>query len=127
MTQISKKPKTPRQAAARRAEIDRRLNADLFRALSDPTRLILLACLAKCDRACSVGEVAECCAVDLSVVSRHLALMARAGVLDVRKEGRTVFYRVRARELADGLRALADAIERCAPNCAAACGGGCCD
>ena len=49
---------------------DRALDAELFKALSDPTRLKLLACLAKCSRMCSVTEVAECCSVDFSVVSR---------------------------------------------------------
>ena len=68
---------------------------DVFKALSDPTRLRLLACLAKCGRACSVGEVAECCAVDLSVVSHHLSALADAGVVESSKEGRSVSYRVR--------------------------------
>jgi ArsR family transcriptional regulator len=95
----------------------------VFKALSDPTRLRLLACLAKCGRACSVGEVAECCAVDLSVVSRHLAALADAGVLDSNKEGRTVSYRVRFAGMAGLFRSLADALEECCPE---ACQGGSC-
>ena len=89
MTQPSKRPAarrrpvaaplTPRHAAARKGPIDAALDADLFKALGDPTRLQLLACLAKCARPCSVSEVADCCHVDLSVVSRHLALLQRAG------------------------------------------------
>jgi ArsR family transcriptional regulator len=116
---------TPKEASARPGEIDRRLDAGLFKALSDPTRLTLLACLSKCGRACSVGEVAECCSVDMSVVSRHLALMADAGVLEARKEGRAVMYSVRSRELAGHLRALADALDGC---CERSGGkrGGCC-
>ena len=126
MTQISKQRKmTPKQAAGRPAAIDARLDADLFKALSDPTRLILLACLSKCGRACSVGEVAECCAVDMSVVSRHLSMMEDAGILQARKEGRTVFYSVRYRELTGMLRALADAIDQCCPGRSGK--GGCCE
>lgn len=98
----------------------------LFKALCDPTRARLLACLAKCGRPCSVGEVAECCSVDLSVVSRHLALMARAGVLDAVKQGRQVHYRVRFHELAEALRGLAEAVEQCCPNFEAGVVGGCC-
>ena len=114
MTQLSKKrPSSPRSAARLPAEIDRRLDPQLFKALADPTRGLLLACVAKCGRPCAVSEIAECCSVDLSVVSRHLALMARAGVLEARRDGRMVRYQVRHADLAGHLRALADAIEGC--------------
>lgn len=119
MTQTSKKrPATPKQAAARRTAIDDELDPDLFKALADPTRASLLACIAKCGRGCTVGEVAECTSVDLSVVSRHLAVLARAGVLESEKEGRSVKYRVRYAEIAAALRSLASALEGC---CAEAC------
>lgn len=117
MTQVRKKrpPATPRHAAACCRPIDDLLEPALFKALSDPTRLSLIACIAKCARGCSVGEVAECCSVDFSVVSRHLTLLARAGVLDATKQSRTVFYSVRYTELSRTLRALADAIDDCSP------------
>ena len=124
MTQVTKSPpRTPRQAARRSAPIDRLLDAGLFRALSDPTRLRLLACISKCGRECSVTEVAQCCSVDFSVVSRHLALLAGAEILQARKEGRTVFYHVRYEELSTMLRALADAFDACCPP--GACSGQC--
>lgn len=120
MVQISKKPtrppSTPRQAVRRRHPIDALLDPDLFRALGDPTRVGLLACLAKCGRYCSVGEVAECCSVDLSVVSRHLKQLEQAGVLESEKQGRSVLYRVRFGELSSALRSLADAIDTCCPD-----------
>jgi ArsR family transcriptional regulator len=129
MTQISKqrptaRPSTPRQAAARSGPIDESLDAELFKALSDPTRAALVACIAKCGRGCAVTEVAECCSVDLSVVSRHLAQLARAGVLESEREGRMVRYRVRYRELTRSLRALADALDQCCPD-GERCGGSC--
>jgi ArsR family transcriptional regulator len=120
-----RRPATPKHAAACRRPIDTLLRPDLFRALCDPTRASLVACIAKCGRGCSVGEVAECCSVDLSVVSRHLALLADAGVLESRKEGRVVFYAVRYGELTSTLRALADAIDECSGDGSG--GGGCCD
>lgn len=131
MTQARKRrpPATPKQAAACCGPIDGLLNPELFRALSDPTRLSLIACIAKCGRGCSVGEVAECCSVDFSVVSRHLALLARSGVLEAKKEGRTVNYRVRYPELCRSLRSLADAFEECCPDTGAkggASNGKCC-
>lgn len=126
MTQVSKQrtpPATPRQAARRRAPLDRCLDPELFRALSDPTRLRLFACLAKCARPCTVTEVAACCEVDFSVVARHLALLARIGVLEAVKEGRTVWYTVRFESLASSLRSIADALEQC---CAGRDEGECC-
>jgi ArsR family transcriptional regulator len=122
MTQMSKRrPATPKQAAARRTALDRELDTDLFKALADPTRASLLACVAKCGRACTVSEVAECTSVDLSVVSRHLALLARSGMLEATKEGRVVRYRVRYAEISAALRSLASALEGCCPECGCDC------
>lgn len=120
MTQARKQhpPATPRQAATCCGPLDTLLDPVLFKALSDPTRVSLIGCIAKCGRGCSVGEVAECCSVDFSVVSRHLALLARSGVLEATKEGRTVLYRVRYAELSRSLRALAAALEECCPTVA---------
>lgn len=116
-----KAPATPRQAARRTAAVDRALAPELFKALADPTRVKLLACLIKCGRRCSVTEVAECCSVDFSVVARHLALLARAGVLDAEKQGRTMWYAPRCPDLCARFRAIADSIEEW-------CGSGeCCD
>ena len=117
VTQTNKglRPSSPATAAAFHGRIDRLLDPELFKALGDPTRVTLLACLAKCGRACTVGEVAECCAVDLSVVSRHLAHLARAGILEAEREGRTVLYRVQYGGVSRVLRELADAIDECCP------------
>lgn len=122
----SRPPATPRQAAACAGPLDDLLNANLFKALSDPTRVKLLGCIAKCGRGCSVGEIAECCAVDLSVVSRHLALLARAGVLEASREGRTVLYRVQYAQLGGALRALAAALDGCCPGAQGGARGSCC-
>lgn len=117
MTQIrnNRRPSSPRQAAATSGRLNALLDTHLFKALCEPTRASLVACLARCGRACSVGEIAECCAVDLSVVSRHLALLARAGVVAASKTGRTVSYRVRYAEVTKALRGVANELERCCP------------
>jgi ArsR family transcriptional regulator len=106
---------TPRQANACCRPVDGLLDPAFFKALGDPTRVKLLACLIKCARPCAVGEIAECCSVDLSVVSRHLQALARAGLAEPVREGRTVSYSVRYAQLTSTLRSLADAIEECAP------------
>jgi len=114
MTQTRKRlPDNPRAAARRAEAIDELLDPALFKALADPTRVLLLACLAKCGRPCAVGEIAECCSVDLSVVSRHLSMLARAGILEATREGRVVRYAVRHENLAAHFRAVADAFQSC--------------
>lgn len=117
-------PRTPRQAAACSGPIDALLDPELFKAIGDTTRARLLGCMIKCGRPCGVGEVAECCSVDLSVVSRHLRLLERSGWLESTKKGREVRYAVRCAALCATLRRLADELESC-------CGvgssqGGCC-
>jgi ArsR family transcriptional regulator len=107
---------TPKQAAKCCGPVDELLDPELFKALSDPTRLRILACLAKCGRACSVTDIADCCSVDFSVVSRHLAILDRAGVVESRKEGRIVYYSVLYKQLAQILHGLANAIEGCCPD-----------
>ncbi len=111
-----KPPATPALAACCRGPLDTLLDPELFKALADPTRLALIACIAKCARPCSVSEVAECCAVDMSVVSRHLAQLARAGILEAAKDGRAMLYSVRYAELCVTLRSLAAALDECCPD-----------
>jgi len=113
---------SPRQAIRRRARVDALLDPALLKALGEPTRARLLTCLLKCGRACSVTEVAACCSIDFSMVARHLGALARAGVLDVEKRGRTVWYAACGASLAAHFRDLADAIEESSP----ACGDGAC-
>lgn len=84
--------------------------SQLFKVLSDPNRLSLIGHLCGC-REANVGELSQCCSIDLSVVSRHLSKLKDVGVLGARKEGKTVFYDLKASELATLLRELADEIE----------------
>lgn len=128
MTQVrTRQPRTPKQAAACCQPVDSLLNPEWFKAWCDPTRTLLLGCLAKCGRACAVSEIAECCSVDLSVVSRHLQLLERAGLLESTKQGRTVLYQVRYSQICATLRDLANALEQCCPSNAQKSGkAGCC-
>jgi ArsR family transcriptional regulator len=88
---------------------------NVFKALSDPTRVAILASLAEKNREQTVSEVSECCPIDLSVVSRHLKLLRDAGILEAEKRGKEVFYRVKVDEFVSLLRNLADALETCCP------------
>jgi ArsR family transcriptional regulator, arsenate/arsenite/antimonite-responsive transcriptional repressor len=109
MTQTSKR--TARQRCCE--PLGSVLSPKLFKALCDPNRVAILARLAETCAPCTVSQVAGCCPVDLSVVSRHLAQLRDAGILHAEKHGKEVHYSIRARELVSTLRAIADAIERC--------------
>jgi ArsR family transcriptional regulator len=68
----------------------------LFRALGDETRLRIVALL-------SHGELCVChieAALDLnqSTASRHLGILRMAGVVDCRREGTWVYYRLTDQE-----------------------------
>jgi len=93
--------------------LEKLLSPKLFKALADPSRIALLARVASCPAGCTVSEAAGCCAIDLSVVSRHLAQLREAGVLEATRRGKEVVYAVRGAALADVLRSLADAFSCC--------------
>jgi len=89
------------------------LRPEVFKALADPNRQQILVRLAGGNSERTVTEVAGCCSVDLSVVSRHLANLRDAGIVRSQKRGKEVFYTLEAHSLVSRLRAIADAIERC--------------
>lgn len=64
--------------------------AEMFRLMSDPTRLrIILACL---DSPAAVGEMADKLGLSASLVSHHLRLLRAARLLQADRRGRQVFY-----------------------------------
>jgi len=91
------------------------LSPRFFKALCDPNRIAILTRLSECCAPTTVSKVAECCPVDISVVSRHLSMLKDAGILDAEKRGKEVYYSVRYTKLAGVLREMADAIEACCP------------
>ncbi len=95
------------------SELGRVLSPRFFKALCDPNRLAILVRLAESCAPCTVGQIAAGCPVNLSVVSRHLAQLRDAGVLQAERRGREVHYALRTEALVSTLRAIADALERC--------------
>ena len=91
------------------------LEPRLFKALCEPSRLTILAALAEAGKPLSVGAIAEGLPIDISVVSRHLAILKEAGVVAAERRGKAVFYAVRYARLADTFRAIAGAIDSCCP------------
>ena len=66
--------------------------AGVFKALGHPSRLAIIDDLADGER--SVLELNKSLDVDVSTVSRHLAVLRNAGILSSEKRGNQVFYRL---------------------------------
>ena len=80
--------------------------ADRFQALADPTRLRIVALLRLMEL--SVGELAQVLGQSQPRVSRHLKILADAGVLERRKEGSWVFLTLVDRDRVEPLFGLID-------------------
>jgi len=79
--------------------------ADAFRALADETRLRLLLILYRIEL--NVNEIVETMAMGQSRISRHLKILADAGLLRARRDGLWIFYRTQASgEAADFMNAM---------------------
>lgn len=74
----------------------------VFSALSDPGRRRLLETLAGCDSA-SLTELAAGLPVTRQAVSKHLAALGEAGLVDARRAGRETRYRLTPEPLGDAL------------------------
>lgn len=67
------------------------LTADIFRALSDPTRLAVFECVMV--QELSVSELTERFEVSQPAISQHLSTLRMCGLVAQRREGKNVFYR----------------------------------
>jgi DNA-binding transcriptional ArsR family regulator len=71
-------------------EVD--LAVEIFRMLSDGTRLTLLWCLL--EQEMSVGELAVAAGKSPAAVSQHLAKLRLARLVQTRRAGNTIYYRL---------------------------------
>ncbi len=81
---------------------------DIFRALSDPTRLRIVALLRVLEL--SVGEMAQILQQSQPRVSRHVRILAEAELVERRKEGSWVFLRLTPAKTAEAMRGLIEAM-----------------
>jgi DNA-binding transcriptional ArsR family regulator len=66
--------------------------ARVLKALANESRLMIVDRLSRGE--CSVGDLRELVGSDLSTVSKHLALLRAHGIVEDRREGTTVYYRL---------------------------------
>ena len=78
-----------------------RLDAEIwgtwFRALGDPTRLLILNLLATEGRSMTVGEITDRLDVGQSTVSHHLSILAEVRFVLVERVGTASFWQVNER------------------------------
>jgi DNA-binding transcriptional ArsR family regulator len=68
--------------------------SDAFNAVAEPRRREILSYLALKERA--VGDIATTLGVEQPSVSKHLRVLRDVGLVHVRREGRSMFYRTNA-------------------------------
>lgn len=61
------------------------MQANLFQALADPTRLRIVEAIKAGE--CAVGDIVERMEIHQSGVSRHLRILSEAGIVQMRPDG----------------------------------------
>lgn len=70
--------------------------AKIIKAMAHPARLFVVDELSKSGERC-VCELTEMIGSDMSTVSRHLAVLKGAGIVEDEKRGQMVYYRLRVK------------------------------
>ena len=87
-----------------------RLHAGLCKVLTDPKRLMLLDALRSREQ--SVTELADAIGVALPNASQHLAVMRSAGLVESRRAGTTIFYKLAEPTIVDACDIVHRIVER---------------
>jgi len=82
--------------------------ANVFTGLSHPVRLEIVSLLEDGTPA-TVGEILSEVKIDPTLLTHHLTKMKHLGILESRKEGRNVYYKLAIPEIKD----VFDCIENC--------------
>ncbi len=85
----------------------RRQSADvaaLLKQLSHPQRLLILCSLAAGEK--SVGQIEEACGASQSAVSQFLKGMRLEGLIESRREGKQVYYKITDKRVDQLMRSL---------------------
>ncbi len=90
-----------------------RLHAEVCKVLTDPKRLMLIDALADGER--SVGELAAALGITLANASQHLGVMRHAGLVETRREGTTIVYRLSQPDIVEACRIIDRLVARQRP------------
>ena len=80
------------------------LHARVCKAIADPKRLLMINELR--DGELSVGDISEALGISQSNASQHLAVLRDRGVVTTRRDGTTVYYRLRSPKIVQAVDLL---------------------
>lgn len=80
------------------------LHARLCKAIADPKRLLIINELR--DQELSVSDLCESLSLAQSNVSQHLAVLRERGVVTTRRDGTTIYYRLRSQKVVQAVDLL---------------------
>ena len=78
--------------------------ASLLKQLSHPQRLLILCSLAEGEK--SVGEIEDACGASQSSVSQFLKGLRMEGLVDARREGKQVYYKISDKRVLELMKSL---------------------
>jgi DNA-binding transcriptional ArsR family regulator len=81
---------------------------DTFKALADPTRREILRILRKGE--ITAGEIASRFRLSAPTISRHLGVLAAAGLVEDRRDGVRIYYRLVPKRIAMALESFLSAV-----------------
>ncbi|WP_313618413.1 sulfite-sensing transcriptional repressor BigR [Agrobacterium sp.] len=90
---------SPAEMATRAEEV-----ANLLKTLSHPGRLMIVCTLVEAEY--SVGELEEKVDIHQPHLSQHLTVLRSSGIVDTRREGKQIFYRLTGEKAAQLVGAL---------------------
>jgi ArsR family transcriptional regulator, virulence genes transcriptional regulator len=77
---------------------------DVYSAFGNEVRTKLILCLA--ERSKNVTEMIRTCGLSQSAVSQHLCKLKKSGIVEAKKDGKEVWYRLKYKKAADISRLL---------------------
>lgn len=86
------------------------LHARICPALSDPKRMLLLYLTAERER--SVSDLTEVTGMPQSTVSRHLAVLRERALVTTRRQGTSIYYKVKDPRLIQAMDSLRDVLNQ---------------
>ena len=82
----------------------------VFKAMGHPTRLWMVESLRDGERC--VCEFVDALDVDFSTVSKHLSVLRNAGIVEIDKRGKQVFYKLKMPCVANFIVCVDEAVSR---------------
>ncbi len=82
--------------------------SDVFKSIAHPIRLRILNLLVE-EKVLNVSTVSEILGLDQPLVSHHLGILKRSGIVEAKRQGREISYNLALPELSDML----DCIDLC--------------